>query len=123
MPGYVQAVMMYGARLGRTDRALGLRFLRAFSKANLYLRAHATTAAGRAAIGAIYQKYIPLDDPTLYAKIGLAIAPAKLTVVVDGTYALRWQMQQYVSAGLVETAPDLAKSVDNTFNEELARTK
>ncbi|HEV8023060.1 MAG TPA: ABC transporter substrate-binding protein, partial [Candidatus Lustribacter sp.] len=35
MPGYVQAVMMYGARLGRTDRALGLRVLRAFSKANL----------------------------------------------------------------------------------------
>ena len=123
MPGFVQGVIMYGAGLSRGDRALGLRFLRAFSKANAYLRTHATTAAGRAAIAAIYQKYVPLADPSLYQKIGLAIAPAKLTVVVDGNYALRWQMQQYVQAGLVEHAPDLSRSVDNSFNEELARAK
>ena len=82
MPGYVQAVMMYGARLARSDRALGTRFLRAFSKANLYVRAHATTPAGRTAIGAIYQKYVPLDDPALYARVGLAMAPENLAVLI-----------------------------------------
>jgi NitT/TauT family transport system substrate-binding protein len=120
MPGYVQAVMMYGQRMGQTDKPLGLRFLRAFSKANMYLRAHATTPAGRAAIAAIYQKYIPLDDPTLYARIGLAMGPVDLKVDVESKYALRWQMQQYVAEGLVTTAPDLKKSVDNSFAEALA---
>jgi NitT/TauT family transport system substrate-binding protein len=120
MPGYVQAVMMYGQRMGKTDKPLGLRFLRAFSKANMYLRSHATTPAGRAAIAAIYQKYIPLDDPTLYARIGLAIGPEDLKVDVESKYALRWQMQQYVAEGLVTIAPDLKKSVDNSFAEALA---
>jgi NitT/TauT family transport system substrate-binding protein len=123
MPGYVQAVMMYGQRLSKTDRTLGTRFLRAFSRANAYLRAHAVTPAGRVAIAAIYQKYIPLDDPTLYQRIGLAIGPDNLKVDVDGKYALRWQMQQYVKQGLVQTAPNLAKSVDNSFAEALSRAK
>jgi NitT/TauT family transport system substrate-binding protein len=121
MPGYVQAVMMYGARLGRTDRPLGTRFLRAFSKANLFVRAHATTPAGRATIGQIYQKYIPLDDPALYSRIGLAMGPENLKVVVDGKFALRWQMDQYKSEGLVETEPNLTKAVDNTFAEAVAK--
>jgi NitT/TauT family transport system substrate-binding protein len=120
MPGYVQAVMMYGQRLGKTDKPLGLRFLRAFSKANMYLRSHATTPAGHAAIAAIYQKYIPLDDPTLYARIGLAMGPVDLKVDVESKFALRWQMQQYVTEGLVTTVPDLKKSVDNSFAEALA---
>jgi NitT/TauT family transport system substrate-binding protein len=120
MPGYVQAVMMYGQRVGKTDRAVGVRFLRAFSKANMYLRTHLATPAGRAAVAQIYQKYIPIDDPTLYEKIGLAVGPEKLNVVVDGKYALRWQMDQYVREGLITTAPDLRKFVDNTFAESIA---
>jgi NitT/TauT family transport system substrate-binding protein len=123
MPGYVQAVMMYGPRIGKTDRPLGVRFLRAFTKANLYLRTHLTTPAGRAEIAAIYQKYIPIDDPTLYGKIGLAVGPEKLTVVTEGKYALRWQLDQYVRQGLVTTTPDLKKFVDNTFVDAVARTK
>jgi len=123
MPGYVQAVMMYGQRMGKTDRPLGVRFLRAWSSANMFLRAHLSTPAGRAAIAQIYQKYIPIDDPSLYTKIGLAIGPEKLTVDVDGKYALRWQMQQYVKEGLVQTAPNLAANVDNTFAEAVARAK
>jgi NitT/TauT family transport system substrate-binding protein len=104
MPGYVQAVMMYGQRVGKTDRTLGVRFLRAFSKANLYLRAHLTTPAGRVEVAKIYQKYIPIDDPALYEKIGLAVGPEKLNVAVEGKFALRWQMDQYVRQGLVTTA-------------------
>jgi hypothetical protein len=114
---------MYGPRIGKTDRPLGIRFMRAFSKANLYLRAHLATPAGRAEIAQIYQKYIPIDDPALYAKIGLAVGPEKLTVVTEGKYALRWQMDQYVKQGLVQTRPDLKASVDNSFVEGAARTK
>jgi NitT/TauT family transport system substrate-binding protein len=115
MPNYVQAVMMYGQRMGKTDRSAGQRFLRAFAKANAYLRAHLTTPAGRVTVAQIYQKYIPIDDPTLYEKIGLAVGPEKLDVVVEGKFALRWQMEQYVREGLVTTAPDLKKFVDNSF--------
>jgi len=123
MPNYVQAVMMYGQRIGKTDRALGMRFMRAFSKANVYLRAHLGSPAGRAAIATIYQKYLPLDDPTLYQKIGLAVGPPNLSVMIEGKYALRWQMDQYVAQGLVKTAPDLAANVDNSFAAAAARTK
>jgi hypothetical protein len=86
----------------------------------MYLRAHAGDPAGRIAIGQIYQKYVPLDDPTLYQKIGLAIAPESLKVDIDGKYALRWQMNEYVKQGLVQTAPNLVKSVDYGFTEALA---
>lgn len=123
MPGYVQAVMMYGQRIGKTDRALGLRFMRAFAKANTFLRTHLTSPAGRAEIAQIYQKYIPIDDPTLYQKIGLAVGPEKLSVVVEGKYALRWQMDQYANQGLVQERPDLKKSVDNSFADAVARPK
>ena len=123
MPNYVQAVMMYGQRLGKTDRSIGMRFMRAFVKSNLYLRAHLTTPAGRAQIAQIYQKYIPIDDPSLYTKIGLAAGPENLKVAIDGKYALRWQMDQYVAQGLVKTAPDLKAAVDNSFAEAASRTK
>jgi NitT/TauT family transport system substrate-binding protein len=123
MPGYVQAVMMYGQRMGKTERPLGERFLRAFSKANMYLRTHLTTPAGRVAVAQIYQKYIPIDDPALYQKIGLAVGPEKLDVVVEGKYALRWQMDQYVKQGLVTTAPNLKNFVDNSFAEAVSKTK
>ena len=123
MPGYVQAVMMYGQRIGKTDRPLGVRFMRAFSKANLYLRAHLATPAGRVEIAQTYQKYIPIDDPTLYQKIGLAVGPAKLTVVTEGKYALRWQLDQYAKQGLVTSTPELKNFVDNSFVEAAARAK
>jgi NitT/TauT family transport system substrate-binding protein len=123
MPGYVQAVMMYGQRIGKTDRNLGMRFMRAFSKSNLYLRAHLRTPAGRATVAAIYQKFIPIDDPSLYTKIGLAVGPEKLNVAVEGKYALRWQMDQYVAQGLVKTPPDLKAAVDNSFAEAASRAK
>ncbi len=120
MPGCVRGVMMYGQRIGKADKPLGLRFLRAYSKANLFLRSHATTSSGRSAIGAIYQKYVPLDDPTLYDRIGLAIGPEDLKVDVESKYALRWQMERYVGEGLVTARPDLTKSIDNSFAEPLA---
>jgi NitT/TauT family transport system substrate-binding protein len=123
MPNYVQAVMMYGQRLGKTDRSIGLRFMRAFAKSNLYLRAHLTSPAGRAQIAQIYQKYIPIDDPSLYTKIGLAAGPENLRVAIEGKYALRWQMDQYVAQGLVKTAPDLKTAVDNSFADAAAHTK
>jgi NitT/TauT family transport system substrate-binding protein len=123
MPGYVQAVMMYGPRIAKTDRPLGVRFMRAFSKANLFLRAHLATPAGRVEIAQIYQKYIPIDDASLYEKIGLAVGPVKLSVVTEGKYALRWQMDQYAKQGLVASTPDLKNFVDNSFVEAAARPK
>jgi NitT/TauT family transport system substrate-binding protein len=115
MPGCVQAVIVYGKRMSRADRALGQRFMRAFSAANMSLRAQLATPDDRAVIAKLYQKYVPLDDPTLYTKIGLAVGPEKLTVDVDGRYGLRWQMQQYVNARLVDKTPDLKTAVDNSF--------
>lgn len=115
LPGCVQAVIAYGKRLGKTDRALGTRFVRAFSAANRSLRAQLSTPDDRAAIAKVYQKYVPLPDVALYTKIGLAVAPDQPAVDVDGRYGLRWEMQQYVKALQVDKAPDLKAAVDPSF--------
>lgn len=115
LPGYVQAVMMYGDRPAKHDRALGMRFMRAFSKANLYLRRALAANGGRAEIAQIYQKWVPLENAAIYERIGLAVGPENLAVDIDGQYALRWQMDQYVRSNEVQHAPDLRGAVDNSF--------
>jgi NitT/TauT family transport system substrate-binding protein len=115
MPGYVQAVLMYGDRLTTAHRDIGVRFMRAIERANGFLLARLSTPAGRREVAAIYQKYVPVDDPSLYERIGLPVGPRDLSVDVDAKYGLRWQMDQYVAQGLVKTAPDLRAAVDNSF--------
>ncbi len=115
MPGYVQAVLMYGSRLGKSRRDIGVRFMRAYERANAFLLHNLATRVGRAELARIYQKYIPLDDPSVYLETGLPAGPADLSVDIDGPFALRWQMQQYVTQGLVKTVSDLKSAVDNSF--------
>jgi NitT/TauT family transport system substrate-binding protein len=38
LPGVIQAVTIYGDRLGKNDRPLGMRFMRAMTRANTYVR-------------------------------------------------------------------------------------
>ncbi|HEV8023061.1 MAG TPA: ABC transporter substrate-binding protein [Candidatus Lustribacter sp.] len=115
MPGYVQAVLMYGNRIVTQRRDIGVRFMRAYARANTFLLRNLATRSGRSEIARIYQKYIPLDDPSVYEETGLPAGPADLSVDVDGPYALRWQMTQYVAQGLVKKVPDLKAAVDNSF--------
>ena len=89
--------------------------MRAYQRANTFLLRNLATRAGRAELARIYQKYIPLDDPSVYLETGLPAGPADLSVDIDGPYALRWQMQQYVAQGLVKASPDLKSAVDNSF--------
>jgi ABC-type nitrate/sulfonate/bicarbonate transport system substrate-binding protein len=121
MPGFVQAVTMYGERLGKRDRALGERFMRALVKSNMYLRQALTTPSGRAEIARIYQKYVPLDNPALYERLGLANGPPTLAVDVEGKYGLRWQLQQYAQEGLIQHQPDMNGAVDTAFAASVAR--
>jgi NitT/TauT family transport system substrate-binding protein len=123
MPGYVQAVLMYGARITRHRRDIGVRFMRAYRRANALLLRDLATPAGRRAIAAIYQKYIPLDDPSIYEETGLPVGPPDLSVDINGLYALHWQMMQYVAQGLVKTPPDLNAAVDNRFVRFAAAVK
>ena len=122
MPGLVQAVLMYSDRMLKTDRSLGMRFMRAFTKSNRYIRAH-LDPAGRVELAKIYQKYIPMDTQELYERIGLAVGPDNLAPELEGKYALRWQMQEYVKSGLVKTAPDMNAAVDRSFADAAARVK
>jgi ABC-type nitrate/sulfonate/bicarbonate transport system substrate-binding protein len=115
MPGYVQAVLMFGNRVGKQHRDIGVRFMRAYERANNLLLHDLASPAGRRELAGIYEKYIPLDDPSVYDVTGLPAGPADLAVDIDGPYALRWQMTQYVNQGLVKTAPDLNAAVDNSF--------
>jgi NitT/TauT family transport system substrate-binding protein len=117
LPGFTLGVVMYGDRLGKKDRDLGMRFMRALAKANTYTRNAVTTPEGRKEIAEIYQKYAPQKSAAVYADpdMGLSLGRATVAVDVDGKYGLRWQLDWYHNAKLVPTQPDLAKVVDNSF--------
>jgi NitT/TauT family transport system substrate-binding protein len=120
LPSVVQAVTMYGDRLGKNDRGLGMRFMRALTKANAYVRDRLQTPAGRREIAQIYQKYVPLANAELYEKIGLGTGPLNLAVDIDGKYGLRWEEDEYAQAGLVAKPPDIKLAVDNSFADAAA---
>ena len=101
MPGYVQDS--------------GVRFMRAFVRANAFLRTHLADRTGRRQIARIYQKYIPLDDPAIYEQIGLPVGPADMAVDLNGRFGLAWQLRRYVAEGLIAGAPSLEAAVDNGF--------
>jgi NitT/TauT family transport system substrate-binding protein len=115
MPGYVQAVVLYGDRLTVHRRDIGERFMRAFARANRWLRNAQQTPAGRRQLARIYQQYLPLDDPAIYARIGLPLPPRTLAVHAGGAYGLAWQLRQYRAAGLVPVVPDLRAAIDPAF--------
>lgn len=117
MPGLNLGVIMYGDRLAQKDRDLGMRFMTAYHRGNLYERRRLAEPGGRAEIAQIFQKYFPVQNPALYEKVGLGVGKESMAVNVDGTYGLRWQMQQYKDRGLLLNPPDLAKIVDNSFAE------
>jgi NitT/TauT family transport system substrate-binding protein len=117
MPGLNLGVIMYGDRLAQKDRDLGMRFMAAYHRGNLYERRRLAEPGGRAEIAQIFQKYFPVQNPALYEKVGLGVGKESMAVNVDGTYGLRWQMQQYKDRGLLLNPPDLAKIVDNSFAE------
>jgi ABC-type nitrate/sulfonate/bicarbonate transport system substrate-binding protein len=115
MPGFVQAVVLYGPRLSMRQRSVGLRFMHAFIRANRFLNSSLNTAEGRRTIAGIYQRAIPMDDPTIYRTVGLPQSPSDLAVRLPGAYGLNWQLQTYAERGLVASRPDLASFVDPTL--------
>jgi NitT/TauT family transport system substrate-binding protein len=123
LPGVIQAVTIYGDRLGKNDRPLGMRFMRAMTRANSYVRQRLRTPPGRAEIAQIYQKYVPLANAAIYEKIGLGTGPENLAVDVNGKFGLRWEEDQFAQAGLIANPPEITSAVDNTFAEAAARAR
>lgn len=123
MPGLTLAVVVYGERLGETDRELGMRFMRALHEGNVYNREQLGKEGGRAEIAQIYQKHAPLQDVSLYEnpKVGLSTGHDTLVVDVDGEYGLRWQLERYTEMGLVPVQPTLEAAIDNSFAEAAAK--
>ena len=122
-PSIIQAVTAYGERLTKSNRDLGMRYMRALTKANRYVRTLLKSPAGRTELAGIYQKYVPLDNPALYEKIGIGTGLDNLAVDLDGKYGLRWELAEFTAAGLVQKQPDLKTAVDNAFANAAARAK
>jgi len=122
-PSIIQAATIYGERLAKTNRDLGMRYMRALTKSNRYVRTLLKTPAGRTELAAIYQKYVPIDNPALYEKIGIGTGLDNLAVDVDGKFGLRWELQEFTAAGLVPKQPDLKTAVDNSFANAAAKAK
>jgi NitT/TauT family transport system substrate-binding protein len=122
-PGIIQAATIYGEKLAKQNRDLGMRYMRALTKSNRYVRTQLRTAAGRTELAAIYQKYVPIENPALYEKIGIGTGLDNLAVDVDGKFGLRWELQEFTAAGLVTKQPDLKTAVDNSFANAAAKAK
>lgn len=118
VPDFTLGVVMYGKRVS-TDRDLGLRFMKAFSEANRFLRTN-DNPEGRAAITKIYQKYFPLKDPALYGRVRLGMGRATMESNVNGKNGLAEQLKWYADHGLVLQQPNLDEAVDNSFAREAA---
>jgi len=125
MPGFTLGVVMYGERLSKKERDLGMRFMRALQKGNEYNLRVVGTQEGRNEIAQIYQKHVPLQSAAVYAdpKMGLSLGRKSLAVDVDGPHGLGWQLNWYADAKLVPTKPDLAKVVDNSFANAADKTQ
>jgi ABC-type nitrate/sulfonate/bicarbonate transport system substrate-binding protein len=119
VPGMNLAVLMYGQRLLERERELGERFMRAFHRANTTKRELAATPQGRDEIAAVYQKYVPRQDGSIYARVPQPLGREDLLVNVHGPNGLADQLAWYVKQGLVPEVPDLDRSVvDNSFAEK-----
>jgi NitT/TauT family transport system substrate-binding protein len=121
LPGLNLGVVMFGDRLGKDNRDLGMRFMRAYAKSNSYVRKRLQEPGGRQEIAQVFQKYLPIKDPKMYEKIGLGLGDEDMSVNVDGKYGLKWQLQHYTERGLIRKQPDLEKGVDNSFAQAAAK--
>jgi NitT/TauT family transport system substrate-binding protein len=119
LPGFTLAVVMYGDRLSKENHDLGMRFMRALQKANVYTHKALMTTEGRKEIAAIYQKFTPQKSAAVYEdpKLGLSLGRLDLVADVEGKHGLRWQLNWYHKDGLIPKMPDLDKVVDNSFAE------
>lgn len=106
MPGTSQAFVVFSKGMMERDD-VAVRFLRAYKKTNDWVRTALGNGEGRKELAAIYQKYVPAKDASVYERIALGTASESLAVNVDGKYGLRWQMQTLIDGGLVPKAPDL----------------
>ena len=114
-PGIAPGIMMYGERLTTKDRDLGMRFMRAMTRANATLRDNLKSQEGRRVLADIYQKQIPLQDAGMYRDLTFMVGRQKLAVDVDGANGLRSQMQWHIKSGLIPDPPVLENFVDNSF--------
>lgn len=119
LPDLTLGVVMYGKR-ALTDRDLGVRFMKAFTEANRFLRAH-DNPQGRGEIVQIYQKRYPVKDPALYERSRLGIGRDTMVSNVHGKNGLAAQLKWYADRGLVPNQPNLDEAVDNSFARDAAQ--
>lgn len=115
MPNMNLAVIMYGERLVKKDRDLGMRFMAAYAEANDILRETLKTPGGVKEIAAIYQKYLPLKSEGMYERVALGVGREDVLVDIDGPNGLQSQQDWYVARGLIPKVPKLSDVVDNEF--------
>ncbi len=114
-PGLNLGVVMYGERLGKDNRDLGMRFMRRlcqeqFLCAQAPVRSRAAARKSRRFFRNICRSKIR----KCMRRSALASATKSMSVNVDGKYGLKWQLQHYTER-LVPHPPKLAESVDQSF--------
>lgn len=112
MPNLEVAVLMFGDRLAGKDRATGVKFLRAYIKAIRFMHEATKDKAKAKEVADMFQKHIPLQNPSLYETMGWPMSRPDASVNVSN---LHEQLDWYVKRGLVRQKPDLDKFIDTTI--------
>lgn len=118
MPDLEVAVLMFGERLAGPDRATGVKFLRAYRKAVNYMHEALKDPAKAKDVAVIFQKHLPLQDPTLYEHMGWPMSRPDISV---NTANLHEQLDWYVKRGLVRNAPKLDAFIDTSIAADAAK--
>jgi len=115
LPNFNLGVIMFGDRLMKKNRDLGMRFLAAYYEGNTKLLELLKTPEGVKEVAEIYSKYLPLNSKGVYERAGLAVARKSLVVDIGGEFGLQAQMDWYNSRGLIPKLPKLSDVIDNEF--------
>lgn len=119
LPNASQAFLAYSDGMMQ-NQDLAVRFMRAYLKTNTWMRGALPTPDGRKEIAAIFQKYVPAKDASVYETIAIGTASADAKVNVDGDYGLKYQFKMLSDQGLIKGDPKLEDHINTSILAEAA---
>jgi NitT/TauT family transport system substrate-binding protein len=113
-PGLQLGVTMYGPRLLKTDREVGVRFMRGLLTSMRHMRGMLTDPQRKLEIAAMMQKHLPGKNADMYARMSWQLTTEGQRVNLP---SLQEQLDFYAEQKLVPKLPDLKAHVDTTVLE------
>jgi hypothetical protein len=116
IPDTNYTVIAYGENLTKTHHDLGLRFMRAYIDTVIDYNKLKGNPEGRKELAGMFQKHMPLADPTVYQRVSLP--SARVDPTIDRVH-LAEQLAYFQDEGLIRKTPTLDSVIDDSFVKEV----